>query len=38
MLENNRINVNEILDLLLCSDAKSIADDIEFTVTCSKIT
>jgi hypothetical protein len=37
MLEDNRINANEIFDLLFI-DAKSIADDFEFTVTCPRIT
>lgn len=37
MLESNRINSNKIFDLLF-TDAKSIANDFGFTVTCPKIT
>ncbi|XP_025196823.1 52 kDa repressor of the inhibitor of the protein kinase-like [Melanaphis sacchari] len=37
MLEDNRPNANEIFDLLF-TDAKSIADDFEFTITCLRIT
>jgi len=37
MLEDNRSNANEIFDLLF-TDAKSIADDFEFTITCPRIT
>ncbi|XP_025192119.1 zinc finger MYM-type protein 1-like [Melanaphis sacchari] len=37
MLEDNRTNANEIFDLLF-TDAKSIADDFEFTITCPRIT
>ncbi|XP_026819039.1 uncharacterized protein LOC113557677 [Rhopalosiphum maidis] len=37
MLEDNRTNANEIFDLLF-TDAKSIEDDFEFTITCPRIT
>ncbi|KAL4135686.1 hypothetical protein QTP88_007282 [Uroleucon formosanum] len=37
MLEDNRTNANEIFDLLF-TDAKSIADDFEITITCLRIT
>jgi len=37
MLEDNRTNANEIFDLLF-TDAKSIADDFEITITCPRIT
>ncbi|KAL4143823.1 hypothetical protein QTP88_006094 [Uroleucon formosanum] len=36
MLEDNRTNANEIFDLLF-TDAKSIADDFEITITCPRI-
>jgi hypothetical protein len=37
ILKDNRTNANEIFDLLF-TDAKSIANDFEFTITCPRIT
>jgi hypothetical protein len=37
MLEENRTNASEIFDLLF-TDAKFIADNFEFTITCPRIT